>query len=389
MKRTRTRRSLTPSDAEKELLWLTRGMAESASRAEDLFWDKRLNAAVDALLRSDEETILTKALDLLVATQTPERAHDVLADCIESRAECSQADEGETLLLAAPILAWSRFSIPTGKLPAPTLSALKNLLQTIVLAPGLSLNIADTLFSPDQVPQNYCDTAAMCAHLSASAGKDGIVPIDNADLPESVRFLSDVRYVLITVKTQAEAPIFRWQEPGCSRKDVFAQWIEQATPILATALPGCAIHPVLPDAYFSSCREANRESRAYSIHASCAFLCTTLELAPSELQAVIGAFYEEDEIEYRVGFAKHGSNTVLHGVVWPVFSDEEDPHDIPPQIETALKENGVKHIKTLSTRFAPEYCEDCGVPFYPSPKAEAVHAEMPEDTLEQMPKHLH
>jgi uncharacterized protein YuzB (UPF0349 family) len=36
-----------------------------------------------------------------------------------------------------------------------------------------------------------------------------------------------------------------------------------------------------------------------------------------------------------------------------------------------------------------EYCDDCGAPLYPNPEGEPVHAELPEQEEEAVPRHLH
>ena len=78
MKRNRLgRRGGLPRDAE-QLLWLASGLAESSSRAEDHFWDQRLAAAVDGLLRAEDEDTLNTALDHLSSTNAA--AYDATVD---------------------------------------------------------------------------------------------------------------------------------------------------------------------------------------------------------------------------------------------------------------------------------------------------------------------
>ena len=61
-------------------------------------------------------------------THALELAHDELADMVESRAETGHMDfhgqEFDIQLFAAPVLAWSRFSIPASPLPKSTVDAL-------------------------------------------------------------------------------------------------------------------------------------------------------------------------------------------------------------------------------------------------------------------------
>lgn len=388
MKRSRFgRRSGLPRDTE-ELLWLAGGLAESGSRAEDAFWEQKLAAEVDDFLQSGSEDILNAALDHLYTTNM--RAYDVLADEIESRAEQAYGKDGaEVLLIAAPVLAWSRFSIPAATIPAKTLNNLRLHLQAHVLADGIQLVLADVLFSPDQLPQGYCETAQFARQLTHVLPSGDTLHIDTASLPETARFLSDVRYILGAVQVKPSSPLFRWQELDGTREQAAEQWRAQGGACLTPLLAGCSTELVLPDAYFSACRQSDRASRPYSVRASSAFLSTTLELAPGELRAIVAPFYEKQIEEYRIGFSTKDSTSVVHGVVWPLLGPEDEASDVPAQIEAALKESGISQIIQLDNRFPLEYCDDCGSPLYPSPDGEAVHAELPEDKAEQVPKHLH
>ena len=58
------------------------------------------------------------------------------------------------------------------------------------------------------------------------------------------------------------------------------------------------------------------------------------------------------------------------------------------EISALLKEVGVTDIYRLPDMHFPEFCEDCGAPFYPDPTGEFVHAELPEGG-DSAPAHLH
>lgn len=388
MKRSRFgRRNGLPRDTE-ELLWLAAGLADSGSRAEDAYWEQKLSAEIDEFLRSGSEDTLNTTLDHLFTTNIP--SYEALADAVETCAELVRDDaDHDVLLIAAPILAWSRFTIPAATIPANILNNLRVHLHAHVLAENVQLALADVLFSPDQLPQGYCDTAAFAAQLAKSVRTGGTLRVATDALPETARFLSDVRYLLGVIRAPKGAPLFRWQEPGGKRELASAQWQTQGGACLAPMLAGCATELVLPDAFFSACRQSDRASRPYSVRASAAFLSTTLELAPSKLRAIVAPFYDRQIEEYRIGFTAKDSSTVVHGVVWPLLGPEDDASDVPAQIETALKESGIVEIVHLDTRCPLEYCDDCGVPLYPSPDGDPVHPELPEDKAEQVPKHLH
>ncbi len=389
MKRTRFgRRGGLSRDAE-QLVWLATGLAESGSRPEDRYWERQLAEIVDGLLDADDEDVINEALDHLYPANA--RAYDELADFIESRAETAFRSSGEhdVLLITAPVLAWSRFRIPATSIPKAVLANLRVHLQAHVLADGVGLAVADYLFSPDQLPVGYCATSRFAGEVGSAALEDRDVHIDIEGMPETSQFLSDTRYLLAAVAVPRGAPVFGWQERGGNREQSLDQWRAQGGACLAPLLPGCALEVVLPETYFAASREADRESRPYSVRASVAFLGTTLESPASALRAVIAPFHDRQLEEYRIGFTQKSSDTVVHGVVWPLLGAEDDEADTVSSIESTLRECGVLDVQVLDNPFPLEYCDDCGAPYYPSPDGEAVHAELPEEPSEHMPRHLH
>lgn len=389
MKRTRTKRRSGLSREAEKLVWQSTGLAQSGSRAEDRYWESLLAPSIDLLLEEGDEDTLNDALDHLYGLDL--RAYDELADFIESRAETAAAasTEHDILLIAAPVLAWSRYHIPAGNIPAAALANLKVHLQAHVLASDVQLGLADFLFSPDQLPQGYCATAQFASELgrAALAGQDLNIATDG--MPDTAHFLSDTRYLLGAVAVPRGKPLFRWQEADGNREQALAQWRAQGGACLTPLLPGCAQEVVLPEAYFAASRQADKASRPYAVRASVAFLGTALDTPALRLRAVIAPFYEQELEEYRIGFTVQGNDQVVHGVVWPLLGPEDENSECAAQIETVLRECGVTDIVHLEHRFPLEFCDDCGVPMYPAPDGEVVHAEMPEERAEQIPRHLH
>ncbi len=390
MKRTRQKRRGGLSRQAEQLVWLATGLAESGSRAEDRYWDQHLTSTIDAVLADDDEDTLNAALDHLYTAHP--RAYDELADFIESRAESAPgvSRDHDILLVAAPVLAWSRYRIPANTIPPAVLANLRVHLQAHVLASGVKLALADFLFSPDQLPQGYCATAAFASTLGRAALEGHDLHVETEGMPETAVFLSDTRYLLAAVAVPKGQPLFGWQQPDGAREQALTQWRKQGGACLTPLLPGCAMEVVLPEAYFAASRQADRDSRPYAIRASVAFLGAELETPAANLRAVIAPFHERELEEYRVGFTVRGNEQVVHGVVWPLLGAEDDNSDSPTEIEAVLRDCGVTDIVNLDHRFPLEYCDDCGAPMYPSPDGEVVHAEMPEQEHgEQAPRHLH
>jgi hypothetical protein len=390
MKRTRFSRRAKQSPAAEELVRLAGSLALSSSRIEDAFWQNRLTGAIDRLLADGDDTTLNGTLDHLYAAGG--RAYDELADMVEACCETKRLETGaaqDVILFAAPILAWSRFAIPAGPIAPELLATLRVQLQAHIFASEAKIGLTDYLWSPDHLPQSYSETARLTDRLAKAAlhGKD--VKMDPAGMAETVPFLSDTRYLIGAVAAPRGAPLFRWQEDDGARGEAQKQWREQGGEALRPLLPACAVEVLLPQPYHAAAREADRASRPYSLRAAVAFLQTTLNIAATDLRAVLAPYYDRQLEEYRIGFCLNDSTDVVHGVVWPLLEAEDESADMPAQIEAVLREAGLKEIIALDHRFPMEYCDDCGAPLYPNPDGEPSHAELPEEQAEAAPRHLH
>lgn len=387
MTRNRPPRRTHLSPEIEELMQLARALAQSSSRVEDGFWETRLAAQIDKFIAHGDDDSLNSALDTL--SKNDPRSCDALADMIEYRCESrSEGVQRDVLLFAAPMLVWSRYSIPSGPVSTETLTNLHVQLAAHVFAADVRLGLADILFSPDQLPLNFSETARFTDKLLKAAVHGRDLHVDAGKLGETINFLSDTRYLVGVVAAEKGAPLFRWQETDGNRETALAHWRTQGGEALRPLLPACAFELILPLGFHSACREADRQSRPYSIRASVAFLTTAVNIASSRLKAVIALFQENRNEEFRIGFVHMDSGDVVHGIVWPLL-DAEDANDTPAQIETVLRECGISDVHLIEHSFPLEYCDDCGAPLYPNSDDEAVHAELPENDGTSMPQHLH
>ena len=357
---------------------------------EDNFWEDQLIKQIHRLLSEKDERTITDTLDQLYAGT--DQAYDALIDVIESCAETRYSDAGsghDAILIALPILAWSRFQIPSGPIHADHLSSIRVQLQAHLLANGVRLGLADFLFSPDQLPQSYVDTAALTEKLMRAALHNRDLKIDVTQMAETISFLSDTRYLVAAVAGTRGAPLFRWQEGDLGRVLAVTRWNEQGSEVLRPLLPACAMDMLPPMAYHAALREADRASRPYSLIAAISFLQTVMGRPSADFRAVIGSYHDKQLEEFRIGFCLRGHIEVIHGVVWPLLESEDEGTETPSQIEAVLRANGVVDVLVLDQRLPIEYCDDCGAPLYPSPDGETVHAEMPDEPSEAAPRHLH
>ncbi len=396
---------------------LAQGVIQAGSRLEARAWENALDAQTHKLLKNHHQAGIDHALDHLFTIEPD--GYDALMEAVEAASESvvieHEGQHYDALLIALPILAWTRFSIPSGPIAADALDTLAAHLYAHVLAGDTRLAMAPMLYAIDQLPRTPADTYALTHKMAQSALKGEPVRVA-ASAPETAPFLADTRYLLAAAVVPSGTPLFRWQASLDLRDRAHAleQWQAQALPNVVRLLPGCGIDLLLPQAYYMACREADRNIRPASIRAAVHYLTNTLEIEADALQVVIGAFGEDaaDERidEYRVGFLLADDTEILYGIVWPLYGAEDAEQllratipeagtgsaAIGPAIALApideilglLEESGIKRVHQHEEHFPLEFCDDCGAPLYPDLDAELVHAEMPED-VPQSTTHFH
>ena len=388
------------------LISLAQETAKATSRLERRVWESSMNSIVQKLLQGKRQDAIDAALDTLFKNELG--AYDALLQTVEAESEsCVVEHDGtryDVLLIAAPILAWTRYVIPAGPFPVDVEMALDTQLSAHVLAEDAKLGLAPALYAIDQLPFTHSDTFAITKQLAQVALKGASFKLP-PNPPETAPFLADTRYLLAAVAAPQGKPLFRWQtaqtpaSAAAQRTDALTQWQAQGAPNIARMLTGCNIELLLPEAYFAACRKADMQIRPASIRAAVHYLTHTLGVEPSGLRAVVGGFGDQSSAtplsEYRVGFSTTGSADLIYGIVWPLYGDEEGEDDLPgilammeqnrhkspiEEILAVLQDTGVICDKHHHERFPMEFCDDCGAPLFADVTGNLVHAEMPEDT---------
>ena len=381
-------------DAER-LIALANGLNASGSVTEDRYWEGEMSTLAARLLENGNDAPIDGALDHLY--QNNLGAYDTLIELVENESESVDAMQGDRawqgLLIAAPIVAWSKYSIPSGPIARDEADTLKVHLLAHVLAAGARLTLVPYLYSIDQLPRHYSELRRLAARLADAAVTGEVPRLELARLPETAHLLADTRFLVACAAVPRGQAMFRWQEDAsghAGRAGSLEQWIAQARPTLAKLLPGCVFECLLPDAYYVNCRESDRRVRPFGIRAATAFLENALAAKPTDLQAVVAGFGEDRVDEYRVAFSLLGESEVAHGVVWPLYGREDETARPGPleEVLAQLAEVGVTEVKKLSATFTPEYCEDCGAPLFANAEGEIVHAELPEEADTQA-AHFH
>jgi hypothetical protein len=419
----RPSKSRTPriSADSQRLAAMAQAIALASSRYEERAWEGSMDVLIEKLLRTDHQNTLDSALDKLFPNDPI--AYDVLMESIEAVSSSGTLEHGgqryEAVLLAFPVLAWTRFAIYSGPIAADTLITIAAQLHAHLLADDTRVALAPTLYSIDQLPRTHTETHALTLRMAQAAlGELVLKPLANP--PETAPFLADTRYILATVVVPAGAPLFRWQAEDAPldivalRQNAMEQLRAQAQPTIERLLPGCGIELMLPEAYYVACRDADRAIRPMSVHSAIHYLTHLLGVEPDGLSAIIGSFGDETGDmrvdEYRISFTVLQQPEVVYGIVWPLYGQEEDSEepvasaaaliepilsgaevDLPPpitQLVLALRANGITDIMRHNERFPMEFCEDCGAPLFCDREGELVHAELPEDTP-QASGHLH
>lgn len=396
----RTKSSQRASPEVERLVADSISLAASGSQIEDLFWEERLNVRLMRLLKSQNQNAIDAALDQTFRINTV--AFEVLADSAETLAESllmeHEGAQWDVLLLALPIVANTRYQIPSGPLSVKALESTAAALHTAIASPDTRLAIVPWLYSIDQMPHSHCQTRVLTEALATAAIAGSEIKLELRDMSETIAVLADPRFIIAALTAPSGTPLFRWQaEPPAriERGMSLIGWQNAMQDTVLGLLPGCEFELLLPEAYFTNCRLADKQVRPLSIRAAVNFLECTLGVLPAGLSCVVGAFGEEQADEYRISFSIKGSSEIMYGVIWPLYDRESVANDALNDLSEdespikkicdALHDAGIEDVFRHAMLFEPELCDDCGAPLFPDRLGEAVHAEMPDDAPTQQP----
>ncbi|MFZ6748453.1 DUF2863 family protein [Undibacterium sp. Ren11W] len=387
---------------------LSLAVAQSASRIEDIAWQAQLDTLVAKNLQQKHQSVLDAAAEHLFKNHP--NAYEVLLETMESICTSSRIEykneQYDVLLMVAPVLAWSRFEIASGAIPAAKIDAITSLWQQLLLSEQARLRVLPHLFAIDQLPPTHCDAYGLMEKTVFNLLKQE-APIAPQELPQTVPFLADSRYLLGVVVVPAGQPLFRWQsisspfDCALAKSEILAKWQEQAAPVLMRLLPGCSVELLLPEAYYTGCREADIRIRPISIRSAVFYLTQTLGVEASELTAIVAGFGVQEmpgQIdEYRVSFTLSDAPEVIYGVVWPLYQQDDeinamgnaDDDNLPGELPAILTECGVSKLLRIADIFAMEFCDDCSAPLFSDKEGDLVHTEMPESAPPQGSEHFH
>ncbi|MBC3930555.1 DUF2863 family protein [Undibacterium curvum] len=390
------------------LVNLALAVAQSASRIEDNAWQARLDTYVRKNLRLQHQDLLDAAAEHVFHSHP--HGYEVLVETLETiSTSCTLTHQGQDwqcLLVAAPVLAWTRYDIASGALPATILNHLHQQMQAHLLAPATRLQLLPNLYSIDQLPRNHCETFSLL-EKQAQALVAQTQTASEAQKEKTVPFLADIRFLLAVIATPAGENLFRWQQLDAPYDSEAAKalcleaWKAGTEEQFKHVLPGCGIDLLLPEAYFSACRDADVAIRPASILAAVYYLTQTLEKDSSHFRVVIGACANADNAgqidELRLSFLLNETPEVIYGVIWPLYQAEDqqtaigldEQEDLQGDIPEILRQAGITDIVLLDEVFSMEFCDDCGTPLFPDHAGDLVHPEMPDDIPAPGTAHFH
>lgn len=386
----------------KRLVTLGQALSRSGSRLEDVYWEDQLSTLIAKMLGSKKSRALESVLDFLVNDDPGvyEIVIELTETCSESLTLTQRDTDWDVLLVSAPIVAWTRYRLPDGKLSPAQQEGLREAFAQYIAAEGALISMLPDLITFDQMPQSFQETRLWTQRLGALAIGSSGEPCPVRPPADTEGMLADARFAVAAIAVPRGQAVFRWQDPDRSaveaREQALKDWTEQVNQLLGPLFTGCQTEVLLPDAFYTTNREADRRIRPMALRAAVTWLQTAANLPGKDLRAAIVACGQTGVEEFRIGFSPRMSNDVIYGCVWPVLSKEEaiidavesTQVDMPESIAALLKELGVAEVRRLPGILPPEFCDDCGAPFFPNFLGEMLHPELPEET-DMEPVHFH
>lgn len=352
------------------------------------FWERQflvdaLFKKVEGRLKRADDVTLEESLNFL-ADEAP-NAHDILADIIEAASEIPSTTPAfkdmHCQLIACPILAWSRYSVPSGKLSREFLRDFSHiLLENVASGDVKHLIVGNFLLSPDELPQSFSQIYAWAnrfADKKKDSQKISVLDLKVKDVPKN-EFLSDVRFVVGLLVAEKGKSFFAWQDDIKITRELVAQiWNEKSRAVFGSVFVGAMYQPVLPASFNAACRQSDLESRGYALDSAILFLKATLHILPEQMRVIVAYCYSREGEEYRISLAtQHGH--VLYGVVWPMLPGENDEGEVLTNIQEIAKKHRILGFNVLNVRQPLEFCDDCGSPLFPNLAGEFLHPQMPQ-----------
>jgi hypothetical protein len=247
------------------LLALTGALSRSGSRLEDAYWESQLDSVLNKLLLGKKNRYIESALEQLLASDA--NGYEILIEQAETLSESAALSKDgidyDALLFCAPVVAWTRYQLPSVDLAASHLDELRAHASEHLAAPGAQIALLPALVGFDQMPQTFQETRQWTQRLALKAlGQPAEACVLN-QAGEQGNLLADARFVIGAIVVPRGEPIFRWQVPlpdekAPTRDSCKQAWEQAASAVLTPIFTGCQVEYLQPDAYYVNSREADR-----------------------------------------------------------------------------------------------------------------------------------
>ncbi len=386
-----------------QLVSMSEAVCQAASRTESTYWQTHLETLLTNLVDKGTNKSVMAALDYADDNFIGDVA-DTLAEASETVAQSctfSTDNDGDgnflayqAILFSVPIIAWSKYQIPAGEIDISSVEKIRISLNQHLIAADVQIGLNPFLYSIDALPQGFAETRQLLKAMLRGVAIDEPYHPEATPSHEDIQMPADARFILGVAITRLASPVFQWQAitdlpvDGVKRQ-AFASWLDDVRPLFVKLLPGCEFEMGMPNAFFHNCRQADIRVRPHSLRAVVNSTTDILNTPAKNLTVVIAGVGETEVDEYRIGIIKKGEDDVVNGAIWPLFASEDaDTSPLPiDEIEAIVREVNVGEVILLDGVHAPDYCEDCGAPFFFNRDGEAVHPFMPDDVEHTSPKY--
>src|SRR5690606_12039708 len=169
--------------------------------------------------------------------------------CSESLAISHAGDEYDVLLVSAPIVAWTRYRLPDGRLTRAQHESMQQAFARPIAAQGARISMLPNLITFDQVPPTFQETSLWSQRLDSLAVGASTEPCPVNHATDTEGMLADARFAVAAIAVPAGQPVFRWQTqdiPAIEARDVALQsWTQHVDTLLGGLFTGCQIEVLL------------------------------------------------------------------------------------------------------------------------------------------------
>ena len=368
-----------------DLVQIALQAADSSSIYEDALCDEALEQAYNSIFATGEDSEIESALHSLKADEDSS-AYDALLAMAEDCAQSYSDERGCHQLVLIPLLAWSRYQIPSGKIDQNSLKGIADALRDRFATPEASVTMGDSLISADNLPEQLIAVRDLLLSLTSGRVHHGrVVSIAKLLKNSPPNDFSDSRYLVAAISAPSPSSLFAPQQRSyIERMRAIMEFSMAVHDILWPSMVGTVFQVQAPSGFYTAWRQTETSMRVFCLKSLISFVCC-MNYEPQNLLITTALFTKpgepaegENNSEIRIGVSTADRpEAIIAGVVWSMVN--EDPDSLQQFAADILRTENVNQIVSLDQVFPMEWCEDCGAPLYANSEGHVVHIEMPEE----------